>query len=249
MTTPSGERAGPRSIVLLTGAGISAESGIATFRDGGGLWHEHRLEDVATPEAFARDPALVQRFYDERRRQLVSGGVEPNAAHRALARLQAEWPGDVLLVTQNVDDLHERAGSRQPLHMHGQLLEMRCTRSGRVFPIRDDIGPSLRCACCDRTGTLRPNVVWFGEIPQHMAAIERALLRCGLFAAVGTSGHVYPAAGFAALARAAGAHTVELNLEPSQVADDFAEHRHGPASAIVPAWIDELLASTRTRPG
>jgi len=232
-------------IVVLTGAGISAESGIRTFRAADGLWEEHRIEDVATPEAFARNPALVQRFYNERRRQLQQPSIGPNAAHLALARLEREWRGDFLLVTQNVDDLHDRAGSRNLLHMHGELLKMRCTRSERVFAISGDITPELTCDCCGLTGTLRPHIVWFGEMPLYMEQIYAALGSCRLFLSIGTSGNVYPAAGFVREARAAGAHTIELNLEPSLTANAFAEHVHGPASEVVPARIEQLLIDGR----
>ncbi|MDF2446626.1 MAG: silent information regulator protein Sir2 [Moraxellaceae bacterium] len=232
----------PPRIVVLTGAGISAESGIRTFRAQDGLWEEHRLEDVATPEAFARDPALVQRFYNLRRAQLQDPAVRPNAAHAALARLEREHPGEVLVVTQNVDNLHERAGTQQLLHMHGELLSMFCTHSGARFAIAGDITAAMPCACCGRTGTLRPDIVWFGETPYHMEAIAAALQRCTLFLSIGTSGNVYPAAGFVAEARRAGARTIELNLEPSLTRTQFAEHRYGPATEVVPALVEELLA-------
>lgn len=227
-------------IVILTGAGISAESGIGTFRDKGGLWEKHRIEDVATPEAFQRDPVGVQHFYNQRRRQLLEG-VEPNGAHRALARLEQEHPGEVLLVTQNVDNLHERAGSRRLIHMHGELLKARCSRTGRVVPAESDINPSDPCPCCGEPGQLRPHVVWFGEMPLEMERIENALAGCDLFIAVGTSGNVYPAAGFVQMARHAGAHTVELNLEPSNTNVHFHEHHQGPAGEQVPRFVDRLL--------
>ncbi len=231
------------SIVILTGAGISAESGLTTFRDAGGLWEGHRPEDVATPEAFARDPALVQRFYNLRRAQLRDPAIRPNPAHTALARLEAAWPGPVTLVTQNVDDLHERAGHREVLHMHGALSRVRCVACGGESPWLDDLDDGSRCPACGARGRLRPAVVWFGEIPHHLDRIAAALAEAELFCAIGTSGVVYPAAGFVAEARAQGlAHTVELNLEPSSVRSAFHEHRYGPASALVPAWVDELLA-------
>ncbi len=233
--------AGYQRIVILTGAGISAESGIRTFRAADGLWEEHRVEDVATPQGFAANPGLVHRFYNQRRHQLLHGGVRPNAAHLALARLEAELAGEVLLVTQNIDDLHERAGSRNLIHMHGELLRIRCSRTGRLFPIRGDVAVGDPCECCGRTGTLRPNVVWFGEVPLQMDEIYRALGQCDLFIAIGTSGHVYPAAGFVGEARAAGAHTVEINLEPSAVHSRFAEQRRGLATQQVPGLVAELL--------
>ena len=225
-------------IVILTGAGISAESGLRTFRAADGLWEDHRVEDVATPEAFERDPALVQRFYNERRRQL--GCVEPNAAHLALARLERAWPGEMLLVTQNVDDLHDRAGSRNLVHMHGELLKARCLRCGEASPWPGDILPESRCPSCGRPGRLRPHIVWFGEMPLELDRIGEALDRCALFAAIGTSGNVYPAAGFVSMA-APGAHTVELNLDASLVSTAFRERRQGRATELVPAWVDELL--------
>jgi NAD-dependent deacetylase len=229
-------------IVVLTGAGISAESGLPTFRGAGGLWEGHRVEDVATPQAFARDPVLVHCFYNLRRRALLAGGVAPNPGHAALARLEAEWPGPFLLVTQNIDDLHERAGSRRLLHMHGELLRARCLACGHTEPCREDLEPDSCCRCCATIGRLRPDIVWFGEMPYHMDEIEAALATCRLFVAVGTSGNVYPAAGFAAEARAAGAHAIELNLDPSAVSHNFHEHHPGPASVTLPALVERLLA-------
>lgn len=228
-------------IVVLTGAGISAESGIRTFRAEDGLWEDHRVEDVATPEAFASNPALVQRFYNERRQQLLSGDVEPNPAHHALARLERHFPGRVTVVTQNIDDLHERAGSSNVIHMHGELLKMFCSDSGQRFDIRGDIGPGDLCACCGKSGTLRPDIVWFGEIPYRMDEIFAALDRCTLFVAVGTSGHVYPAAGFVQYARQNRAETLEINLEPSQVQSQFEQHLYGKAGEILPGWVDALI--------
>ena len=229
-------------IVILTGAGVSAESGVATFRDANGLWEEHDIMDVATPEGFARDPALVQRFYDARRAQLA--GVAPNAAHAALARLQRDLPaGAVTLVTQNVDDLHERAGA-DPIHMHGELLRARCTARGHVL---DWAGPLTGAACPDCGAPLRPHIVWFGEMPMRTDEIETALASCDAFAAIGTSGEVYPAAGYVTLARAVGARTVEINLEPSGN-PAFGEVRAGPATVAVPAWVDEMLASEGRNP-
>lgn len=228
-------------IVVLTGAGISRESGLHTFRDADGIWARHRIEDVATPEAFARDPEAVHAFYNARRRGLLDVAIQPNAAHRALAELEQRWPGPVLLVTQNIDDLHERAGSRNLIHMHGEILKARCTACGSVRPWRDDLSTDLPCPACANAGGMRPDVVWFGEMPLAMDRIYAALADVELFISIGTSGAVYPAAGFVAEARAAGAHTVELNLEPSEGAQHFAEARHGPASEIVPAYVQELL--------
>jgi len=230
-----------RSIVVLTGAGISAESGVPTFRGPDGLWEGHRVEDVATPEAFARDPALVQTFYNLRRAALDR--VEPNAAHEALGRLDRMFDGDLLLVTQNVDDLHERGGAQRLLHMHGELRRVHCARCHAVSTWDGDLAVDHACATCGSTGTTRPDIVWFGEMPYHMERIERALAACDLFVSIGTSGNVYPAAGFVSTARYHGrARTLELNLEPSLGASLFHERRHGPASALVPAWVDEVLA-------
>ncbi len=228
-------------IVILTGAGISKESGLETFRDEDGLWAQHRIEDVATPEGFARDPDLVQNFYNARRGQL--GEVHPNAAHQALGRLEMEWPGDVLVVTQNVDDLHERGGSADILHMHGELLKARCSKCGHVLHWPDDLTMGTGCPKCSATGHMRPHIVWFGEIPLYMDEIQDALAKCSLFMSIGTSGNVYPAAGFVQLVNAMGdAHTVELNLEPSQGATRFSEAVYGPATEVVPAYVDEILA-------
>jgi NAD-dependent deacetylase len=224
-------------IVILTGAGISAESGVRTFRDEGGLWEGHRVEEVATPEGFAQDPALVHAFYNARRRQLAE--VAPNAAHVALAELERRWPAEVLLVTQNVDDLHERAGSRNLIHLHGELLKVRCVNCDGIHPWASDLDLDTRCPACGEAA-LRPHIVWFGEMPFELPRIYGGLERCGLFLAIGTSGLVYPAAGFVAAAERA--WTVELNLERSGVADAFREHRAGPATGTVPAFVEELLA-------
>jgi len=228
----------PRNIVILTGAGISAESGLATFRGPGGLWEGHRVEDVCTPQALAHDPALVHRFYDLRRAAL--DGVAPNAAHLALARLERDWPGDLLIVTQNVDDLHERAGSRAVLHMHGALNSALCAACGERRDWRGELPPGAVCPAC-AAPALRPDIVFFGEIPYRMEEIEAALARADLFVSIGTSGAVYPAAGFVRMASAYGAATLELNLEPSAGSDWFDDVRHGPASAVVPQWVEVLL--------
>jgi NAD-dependent deacetylase len=229
------------NIVVLTGAGISAESGLATFRGPDGLWEGHRVEDVATPEAFRRDPALVQAFYDARRERLKS--VEPNAAHRALARLDSEWPGELLIVTQNVDDLHERAGARRLLHMHGELRSAWCLACDARMPWASELSSGPPCPACGEAGRLRPDIVWFGEMPYEMERIDRALLDADLFVSIGTSGAVYPAAGFVQTARYAGARTIEINLEPSLGSVYFDEARTGPAGLLVPEWVDEVLAS------
>src|SRR3954471_25006293 len=227
-----------RNIVILTGAGVSAESGLATFRGPDGLWEGHRVEDVATPEAFHRDPALVHAFYDARRAKLAT--VQPNAAHRALARLEAEWPGELLLVTQNVDDLHERAGSRRLVHMHGALRSALCAACGIRTPWEGSLPPETECPNCDMLA-LRPDIVFFGEMPYQMERIERALADADLFVSIGTSGAVYPAAGFVQTARYHGAATLELNLDPSEGSIWFRESRLGPASVLVPAWVESLL--------
>ncbi len=226
-------------IVILTGSGISADSGIETFRDEGGVWSQYDIEDVATPEAFEKNPTLVNDFYNARRRQIV--GVEPNAAHYALARLEAALPGDVLLVTQNVDDLHERAGSKTLIHMHGALLRARCAICDHERPSRVGLSVETMCPNCRTAGGMRPAVVWFGEVPLEMERIRAALAGCALFVSIGTSGHVYPAAGFVAEARRAGAETLELNLEATS--PDFLDRRLGRAVDVVPAWVDEILAA------
>jgi NAD-dependent deacetylase len=231
--------AGIRNIVVLTGAGVSAESGVATFRGPDGLWEGHRVEDVATPDAYRRDPALVHAFYDARRAKL--GTIGPNAAHEALARLDAQWPGELLLVTQNVDDLHERAGSKRLLHMHGELKRGWCLACDARFPWDGPMGVGASCRNCSRPGRVRPDIVWFGEMPYEMERIDAALQGCDLFVSIGTSGAVYPAAGFVQTARYCGARTLELNLEPSQSSVFFDESRIGKAGELVPAWVEELL--------
>lgn len=229
----------PRTIVVLTGAGISAESGLGTFRDIGGLWSRYDWRDLATPEGFARDPGFVLDFYNWRRER--ARAAKPNAAHCALARLGAGPGIRLTLVTQNVDDLHERAGSADVVHMHGSHLSALCATCGHRWPAPAVMTPGDPCPACTRPAT-RPDVVWFGETPYEMNRIARALTEAELFVAIGTSGTVYPAAGFAAAARAAGAATLELNLEPSENAAAFSEARHGPATEIVPAWVEALLA-------
>ncbi len=229
-----------RNIVILTGAGVSAESGVATFRGPDGLWEGHRVEDVATPEAFVRDPALVHAFYDARRAKLEK--VAPNAAHKALARLDAEWAGELLLVTQNVDDLHERAGSNRLLQMHGELKKGRCLACHERFAWDGPMGDAAECPGCRKAGEVRPDIVWFGEMPYEMDRIDQALQTCDLFVSIGTSGAVYPAAGFVQTARYCGAHCVEINLEPSQGSFFFHESRIGRAGELVPEWVDQVLA-------
>jgi NAD-dependent deacetylase len=227
-----------RNIVILTGAGVSAESGIDTFRSAGGLWEQHRVEDVATPEGFARDPDLVLRFYDMRREAIQT--KQPNPAHVALAELDSRWSGGLLIVTQNVDDLHERAGARRVLHMHGEHLNAWCTWCDTRSPWRGPLIDRPPCPACG-SRALRPDVVWFGEMPYRMNEIYTALREADLFVSIGTSGAVYPAAGFVRDARESGVRTLELNLERSQGSGWFDETRLGPASELVPAWVDELL--------
>jgi NAD-dependent deacetylase len=227
-------------IVILTGAGISAESGVETFRDKDGIWSKVDYRDVATPQGFEHDKARVHDFYNQRRRGMA--GVEPNAAHVALARLERAFPGDFLLVTQNIDDLHERAGSQKLIHMHGELAKAICTNCGTRHEWRNDLSAATSCLACHAAGFMRPDVVWFGEFPYRMDEIYASLSTCDLFVSVGTSGNVYPAAGFVEEACGAGAHTVELNLEPSEGRNLFAEAFHGRATEIVPAFVERLLA-------
>jgi NAD-dependent deacetylase len=239
-------------LFILTGAGISAESGLSTFRSANGQtgWDTgltvHPLEDVATPEAFRRDPALVHAFYDARRAKL--GTVVPNAAHRALARLDAEWPGDLLLVTQNVDDLHERAGSKRLLHMHGELTKGWCLACDERFGWIGQMGETALCPSCGAPGHVRPDIVWFGEMPYDMERIDAALQVCDLFVSIGTSGAVYPAAGFVQSARYCGAKTLEMNLEPSLGSFLFDQSRTGKAGELVPEWVEEMLQSAHSSP-
>lgn len=229
-----------RNIVILTGAGISAESGLRTFRAEDGLWEDHRVEDVATPEAFRRDPDLVQRFYDERRAGVLA--ASPNPAHAALARLDAEWGGELLIVTQNIDDLHERAGAHRVLHMHGEVLSAWCLQCDTRHRWETTLLDSPPCPAC-AAPALRPDIVWFGEMPYEMERIYRALAAADLFVSIGTSGAVYPAAGFVQQAASHGAATLELNLERSQGSGWFDETRLGAASNLVPAWVEEMLGS------
>lgn len=230
-----------RNIVVLTGAGISAESGVPTFRGPDGLWEGQRVEDVATPEAYRRDPDLVLDFYDQRRAKLTS--VEPNPAHIALGRLDAQWQGKLLIVTQNVDDLHERGGAKRLLHMHGELNSGWCLACDKRAPFQGTMANHPPCAVCGASGHLRPDIVWFGEMPYRMEEIDEALAICDLFVSIGTSGAVYPAAGFVQSARYAGAQTLELNLDPSEGSIFFTESRMGKAGDLVPEWVEALLAA------
>jgi NAD-dependent deacetylase len=228
-----------RNTVVLTGAGLSAESGLGTFRSKDGLWSQFDIAEVATPEGFARDPARVHEFYNLRRR--LHAVAKPNAAHQALERLEREQSGDVLTVTQNIDALHEAAGTRNLIHMHGELTRALCAACGKSVRCTEDLSTESRCGSCGHAGAMRPDVVWFGEMPREMERIYLALSACDLFISIGTSGSVYPAAGFVAEARAGGAHTVELNLEPSDGANLFAEAIYGPAGEVVPAFVEQLL--------
>lgn len=226
-----------QNVVVLTGAGISAESGLRTFRDNNGLWEDHSVQDVATHEAFTRDPELVYRFYNLRREQLQSPAVKPNAAHDALAEFEQSHHGNVLIVTQNVDDLHERAGSQNVLHMHGELLKARCCHSQRSFNMRENFNGASRCVCCQPSQAIRPDIVWFGEMPFFMDEIELAVREADVFISIGTSGNVYPAAGLVQIADRYGAHTVELNLAPSDGHSYFLETHYGLASSVVAQYL------------
>jgi NAD-dependent deacetylase len=232
-------------IVVLTGAGISAESGVPTFRGSDGLWEGHRVEDVASPEGFARDPQLVHSFYNGRRWKLRE--VEPNAAHRALAKLARSRDIELLLVTQNIDDLHERAGSEGVLHMHGELLKARCTDCGAVTACGEDLSRASICPACGGIDCMRPHVVWFGEMPFGLDEAASAIDSADLFVAIGTSGRVYPAASFVSWAREAGVRTLEINLEESAGSGMFHESRRGRAGDLVPAWVEEVVSTAKDR--
>lgn len=229
-------------IVILTGAGISQESGLATFRDQGGLWENERIEDVATPEAFMKSPMKVHSFYNKRRKQLLSNSICPNNAHVALAKLERECPCQLLVVTQNVDNLHERAGSHHLLHMHGELFKVRCSRCGGIYHWEFDLSTEDVCPLCHAKGHLRPHIVWFGEMPLYMDTIQSALTSCCTFVSIGTSANVYPASAFLNIAKRSGAKTIEINLEPSVQATLFDEAMYGYASELVPKWVDKTLS-------
>ena len=228
-------------IVVLTGAGVSAESGVPTFRGSDGLWEGHRVEEVASPEGFARDPQLVHTFYNGRRKKVQE--VEPNAAHLALAKLARARAVELTLVTQNIDDLHERAGSEDVLHMHGELLKARCNECGAVIPCREDLSRASICPVCKGIDCMRPHVVWFGEIPVRLDEISAAISSADQFVAIGTSGRVYPASSFVSWARRAGVPTLELNLEVSDATGVFHESRRGRAGDLVPAWVEEVISA------
>lgn len=229
-------------VVILTGAGVSAESGIKTFRASDGLWENHRIEDVATPEGFTENPTLVHEFYNGRRRQLLSDRVKPNKAHHALAQLEQNPRFDVLVVTQNIDNLHERAGSQNLIHMHGELLKSFCTLTEQRVSTMEDVSTETECDCCQKSGQLRPDIVWFGEMPYQMDRIYAELEQCDVFVSIGTSGNVYPAAGFVQVANQAGAKTIELNLEPSQTESQFQHKVYGAATDIVPNFVERLMS-------
>ncbi len=234
-----------KSILILTGAGISAESGVSTFRDKDGLWGKVDYRDVATPEGFARDPERVLEFYNMRRR--AHADVRPNQAHAALARLEREHAGEVLIVTQNIDRLHEAAGTSNVIHMHGEIFRAWCRACEERYDWGEELSRATACPGCGASGRMRPDVVWFGEMPYRMKEINAALAKTDLFLSIGTSGTVYPAAGFVRLAKAAGARTVELNLEPSQGISCFDEAIHGKAGEVVPAYVERLLGASRAR--
>lgn len=232
------------NIFILTGAGISKESGLDTFRDQDGLWANHRVEEVATPEAFQKNPKLVHQFYNHRRAELKK--VKPNHAHEALAKLELMWPGKITLVTQNVDDLHERAGSKNMIHMHGRLKEGRCLETGKVYPWENDMDLSSICPCCNKKGNVRPNIVWFGELPIDLPLIFQALDNADYFFSIGTSGNVYPAGGFAQHMQMRGeAKLIEFNIDDSEITHLFQEHLKGPATETVPSYVESLLAKVR----
>jgi NAD-dependent deacetylase len=230
-------------IVVLTGAGVSAESGVPTFRGSDGLWEGHRVEEVASPVGFARDPQMVHTFYNGRRRKAQE--VEPNPAHRALAKLARARGVELTLVTQNIDDLHERAGSEEVLHMHGELLKARCNECGAVVPCREDLSRASICPACKGIDCMRPHVVWFGEIPFGLDEIAAAISSADLFVAIGTSGRVYPAASFVSWARQSGVPTLEMNLEESAASGVFQESRRGRAGELVPVWVEEVISNAK----
>lgn len=233
------------NIVILTGSGISAESGVDTFRASNGLWAKHRIEDIATPEGFERNPQQVYEFYNQRYNQLTLPKIQPNAAHLALAELQASFSGNVTIITQNIDNLHERAGSKDVIHMHGELAKIRCSETQKVYPFKPLSIISV-CDCCKKTGTLRPHIVWFSELPFSMDEIHSRLRKADLFIAIGTSGSVFPAASFVEEALKAGAHTIEVNLEQTHISSSFKEKRTGKATVEVSRLVEELLARDRS---
>lgn len=233
----------PKNIVILTGAGISAESGIKTFRDCNGLWEDHDVMEVASPGGFNRNPELVHKFYNQRRSQLLSEEVKPNEAHYALAKLESEFNGEITIITQNVDNLHERAGNKNIIHMHGELIKMRCIETGKVLIWKKELSEKDKCPCCLKIGNLRPHIVWFGEYPLHLDTIEKKLQDCDLFISIGTSGQVYPAAMFVNIAKLNGVKTIEANIEETNISENFDHHLIGPASKVITKLVDEILYS------
>ena len=231
-------------VVILTGAGISAESGIKTFRDADGLWEGYQVQDVATPEAFEKNPSLVYKFYNKRREQLLGGEVHPNQAHIALAKLEDALKERLLVITQNVDNLHERAGSKNIIHMHGELTSVWCRECNERIPWEEDNDDTTICPSCGVAGKVRPDIVWFGEMPYHMERIDQAVSSCKTFVSIGTSGNVYPAAGLVRSARVAGAETIEINLDESMQSSVFHDSRLGKAGSLVPEWVEEYLGSS-----
>ncbi len=229
------------SIVVLTGAGISKDSGLDTFRDPDGIWARVRIEDVATPEAFARDPEGVHAFYNARRARLLSADIEPNPAHFALAELEKKWPGEVLVVTQNIDDLHERGGSRSLIHMHGELLKARCTSCGAVMAWKRDITVETSCPECAKSGRVRPHVVWFGEMLDGtvLRAALASVEACDYLIVAGTSAVVQPAAAMPLLARRGGAFVLEINPERTDLSDQVAsESIQAPSGVVLPHLVE-----------
>lgn len=233
-----------KKIVVLTGAGISAESGIKTFRSEDGLWEEYRVEDVATLDGYKRNPQLVLDFYNKRRQDFCLGENRPNAAHYALAELEKNFAGEFLLVTQNIDNLHEQAGSKNIIHMHGELLKVRCAKTNQVIPWETDLTQQDMCHCCQYPSALRPHIVWFGEMPLGLDVIYHHLSGADLFIAIGTSGTVYPAAGFVEEASSVGAQSIEINLQPSETHHHFDTVMQGKASQVVPELVEQLLSET-----
>ena len=230
-----------RNIVFLTGAGISAESGIKTFRDQGGLWEGHRVEDVATVSAFTRDPNLVHTFYNKRKEQLFSGQVKPNKGHFSLAKLEKDFAGKISIITQNVDNLHEKAGSKNILHMHGELGKIRCMKSNTIYSAEGPVNTQSICLCCNESSHLRPHIVWFGEMPFYLLEIETLLSQCDLFVAVGTSGQVQPASAFVQIAKGQGAFTIEVNLASTVVSQEFDDHLLGKVTEQLPKLVEQIL--------
>lgn len=232
-----------KKIVVLTGAGVSAESGINTFRDKNGLWEKYRLEDVATLDGYKKNPTLVLDFYNKRRSDFCAEDIEPNDAHYALAKLEKEFDGEFLLVTQNIDDLHEQAGSKNVIHMHGELLKARCPHSNQIITWMDDMNVNDLCHCCQFPEKLRPHIVWFGEMPLGLDIIYHHLSQADLFIAIGTSGTVYPAAGFVEEAKSVDAYTIEVNLEASEIHSHFDQISQGKATEVVPKLVSDLLTT------